>query len=108
VPAVSSCGDVGSCNFTVAASPLPTTCSSAQGWNGSGTGNQCDFYYCSYASPGDTDSASTLPGSCSTGTGITDFRIYAKAYNTANLFMYRSVDSKMYLCKSDGSACTSY
>jgi prepilin-type N-terminal cleavage/methylation domain-containing protein len=92
----------GSCLFTVTAAPLPATCGAN---NYSGSSNvQCDFYYCGYGG-GDTGTASALPASCTTAGGNSDFRIYAKAYNTTNLFMYRSVDSKMYLCDSAGANC---
>lgn len=89
-----------SCTFEVSGSALPVTCS-ANGYSGDG-GVQCRYLYCG----GDAGTTSDLPSSCSWAADLSTYKILAKSYAIAGTFMYRSVDSKLYICPNDGSACS--
>jgi prepilin-type N-terminal cleavage/methylation domain-containing protein len=93
------------CTIEVTGNPLPATCA-ATGWNGAaGSTSQCYYYYCG----GDDAPADGALSACvfvlgppATGT----YRIYAKAFGTNNIFLYRSADSKMWLCDNMGVNCS--
>jgi len=97
------------CTFAVSGNPLPaggTSGCGATGWGGAAA-NQCYYYYCGAddTTPGD---AGFTACSFSAAVPATDaYRLFAKAFGTANVFMYRQVDSKMYLCDTAGVNCTS-
>lgn len=94
------------CQFSITGSALPTGGTAgcgANGWSGAAA-NQCYYFYCG----GDDGGSTTAPASCTSPVGTTTtFKILAKSFGTANVYMYRSSDSKFYLCQSDGSGCTS-
>jgi len=94
------------CTFEVNGNPLPTggTAGCSTAWGGSGA-NQCYYRYCGDddATPADANftACNFVMGPPATGT----YRIYAKAFGTNNVFMYRYVESKMYLCDVNGVNC---
>ncbi|GIW69674.1 MAG: hypothetical protein KatS3mg101_0421 [Patescibacteria group bacterium] len=99
-PAPCTTANDASCTFQVANNPLPTGGTAgcaANGWNGSGA-NQCYYYYCG----GDAADFTN----CAWAATTSNYRIMAKAFGSSDMFMYRSSDSKMYLCNPAGTTCT--
>ncbi len=99
------------CLFSVTGSALPIGgtkgCNAgANAWYGAAA-NQCFFFYCG----GDIGANTNAPtGGCTApivaGVPTTTYKIVAKSYGSANTIMYRSADSKMYLCTAAGASCT--
>jgi len=84
------------CRFEVNNSPLSAFCATLN-YYGTGT-TQCYYRYAG------TDNASPVAAGAWTAT-TTDYRLVARAYGSPNLFMYKSLDSKMYLCGATGLNC---
>lgn len=98
-------GSTADCQFSVTNNLLPTGGTAgclANGWYGS-SNLQCYYEYCGGDAGGATDAPTA---GCSWTTATTAYKIMAKSFGSANLHMYRSADSKMYLCNAAGASCT--
>jgi len=90
------------CLFWISALNANNTCATAaNAWTGSASTDTdpCNMRYCG----GDNAQAN---GACTWTATTSQYRLAAKGYGSANVFMYRSSDSKMYLCNGSGAACT--
>ncbi|HLC93679.1 MAG TPA: prepilin-type N-terminal cleavage/methylation domain-containing protein [Patescibacteria group bacterium] len=84
------------CRFEVTSAPLSVLCD-ANGRMNTGTA-QCYYYYC-----GQDNAQAT--GACNWSATQQNYRLIARAWGSPNVFMYRSSDSKMYLCSDAGINC---
>lgn len=89
------------CQFVVTNVDLAVTCATS-GWNGTGT-TQCNYRYCG---GDDTNPGDATFTACTYSATTVNYRLLAKAWGSPNVFMYRSNDSKMYLCNVNGNTCT--
>lgn len=94
------------CLFQVTSNALPTGGTAgcgANGWSGS-LANQCYYLYCG----GDNGGAGSAPAAATCAAvapGVVTYKIMAKSFGSSNLYMFRSSDSKTYLCNAAGASC---